>query len=562
MPKPVHGYLPEGNSNAVPCRWVPAVHQTAGTQVLLYPFEPVGSSERADQLQQLQRTISTMGSPMLLSPFEADFSSQTPFLCVLQEDLHPLSCTEVSQLPMEQIDRLALNIARALDRLHLDGLLMGLLTPNNLLTRKPVAPDSVLLSGFAHVLDTSKLPTTRQQAYLSPHAAPELQAYMQAPSAGRGTRVTPACDVFSFGVLYHALLTNTLPTFSLSASSTTGHIEEPQLSRKLDYPHRQLLRRMMRLDPAERIPDMYEAEKEILRVLKSSGCMIQLTLPTLAGRTVSVRSGDVTCTWKRLDAQGCATFGPLMADQAYELTCQGDVIGEVHFPDPSSGQTATFGESQLKKLPPPEPSAPPQAASKSAEETARGSLQAELAAVLEQHLHQATAVPAKPAEAPQPAKKAEPAPVKPTDAPAPAKKTEPAPAKPADAPAPAKKTEPAPAKPADAPAPAKKTKPAPANPAVPSQPTKKAAVPTKKTPPAKKAAPAQVKAAESPKPARPAVRVLKRITLDPPLNNIRLIEMLSPELCQLTLINYGVFRIRTADAHRYGISHLIKEEGR
>ena len=52
-------------------------------------------------------------------------------------------------------------------------------------------------------------------------------------------------------------------------------------------------------------------------------------------------------------------------------------------------------------------------------------------------------------------------------------------------------------------------------------------------------------------PYRPA------IVLNPPVNHIRRIEPLSERYCRLTLINGGTMRIRTMDAARFGLEHIL-----
>ncbi len=458
MPDPVHGYIPQGN--ATPFRWVPAVHETDGTRVLLYRFHPPENPARAAQLQKLLGDIPDLGSPILLAPHDYNCLSQTPFCCVLKKDLHPLRLDDaVSMLSDLQTDQLILNLARGLDLLHQRGLLMGMLTPDCLLTRQPLTPDSVLLAGFAHMLDTAGLPDMPLKGYDTPYTAPELLAYTQAPSADLARLLSPACDVFSLGILFHELLIGVRPTCT---PASIARQELPQLSRKLDYPHRQLLRRMLHPDPAERLPDMISVSKELSRLIAGNGCTIQVKLPALAGQMITVRMSDGSHTRKRLGSDGCAAFGPLLADETYELICKGKELGKIRFPKNVRDQVATFGETCLQGLRPVYTGGPAD------------------------------------------------------DAP-----TKPAPLQPGNPPAPEKPAEPC---------------------------------PEAKAAPAAKPEPLQIR--------QPAVPEIRRIPVEPPLNNIILIEVLSPELCQLTLINYGSFRIRTVDAHRYGISHLIRNEGR
>ena len=539
-------------------RWVPAVHEGTGEQVLLLHFPRKIDATWARQLNRIQQSIVPMGVMSLLPPHGYDFTANPAYYAVPALDFQPLDVSQLTKSAVpgsagshNEIDRLMLTLASAISRLHLDDLLIGTISPANVLLKAIPAPETAVLTALTDAIDL-KMPLCGCQYNLrSEYAAPELLEFVYDISGVSSACMTPACDVFSLGMLYHELLTGRLPVVR-RAESCPVPLEEPQISRQLDYPHRQLLRKMLCLKPEERLQSMSAVMQELNRILLSGDCYIDLHCPAQAGQTVLLRTLDVNCSRTTFSAQGEASFGPLLADQAYTLFCNRNRLGVVTFPDDSSGQHLYFDYDQLTEsllAAPPVTSVPTEA------DIAEAPLSEPERPVL-------------PEAAPEIIPEAEPLPA----APAPEASGE-APPQPAEvisdssdpvaqlmallqhisdeqeeaAPAAAAEGEPAAAGTADGgPHPEEAPQESPPEP----------------EPPAEPATPELPEEEEAPSRDRTRNVVIhnEKIMPNPPLNNISMIELLPQGYCRLTLINGGSFRIRVADAHRYGIAHLSGEE--
>lgn len=484
-------------------QWLPAM--TADTQepVLLMPFPRKNDATWCSQLTRIQQSIVPMGVASLLPPHGFDFHSAAPFFAVPALDLQPVNPAKLPKIfTRDEIDRLMLTIASAVNRLHLDNILLGAVAPSNILLKTIPAPETAVLTALTDAIDLQNPLCGIQYNLRSEYAAPELLEFIFDIADSSASCMTPACDVFSLGMLYHELLTGSPPAVR-RAESCPVPLEEPQISKSLDYPHRQLLRRMLRLHPDKRLQDMSSVIREINRIRDSGDCYVDIHCPAQATQMVLLRTGDVNCFRTPFSPQGEATFGPLLSDQSYTLFCNKKRLGMITFPDVSSGQHLYFDYDQLSDS---LLAAPPVTDVPTEEDLAEAPLSAPEEPGLTASVGEPFVLP--------PPEEAEAGSLPPP---------EPLP------PLPAAGQEPSEA-PSDDALPAQEELPAPEPEEEPSRDRTKNAV------------------------IRNEV-----IMPNPPLNNIRVIELLPQGYCRLTLINGGSFRIRAADAHRYGIAHLVEQ---
>lgn len=546
MPDQKNDYIP-----LIPAplyHWAPATHADSGDQVLLMQFPRKIDATWCRQLSRIQRAIAPMGVSSLLPPHGFDFSADPACCAIPAMDLQPVDPAMLGRIfTADEIDRLVLTIASAISRIHLDDLLLGTISPANLLLKSIPAPETAVLTALTDAIDLKSPLSGRQYSLRSEYAAPELLEYIYEISDSSAACMTTACDVFSLGMLYHELLTGSLPAVR-RAGSCPVPLDEPQVSKALDYPHRQLLRQMLRLNPEKRLQSMSAVIREINRLLVSGDCHVDLRCPELAGQTVLLRTGEVNCSRAIFSEQGEASFGPLLSDQTYTLFCNRNRLGVISFPDASSGQHLQLDYDQLSES---LLAAPPAAAVPSEEELA------------DVPMDVPEVVPAASPE-PAPAALPEAAPADPDASSGPVPPAGPdgesAPLTQLMAlleaqlaagrfPADAQQEVPPDAQVSDAEAPQEAPPDAQVSGAEAPQ---EEALPA--TPPEEEEAPADHDRTHS------AVVRNEVIMPNPPLNNIRVIELLPRGYCRLTLINGGSFRIRTADAHRYGIAHLVSEE--
>lgn len=360
--------------------------------------------------------VSHLNSPRLIAP-EIKVQEMNCWLVIPKDNWRSVPAESFCERwTVSQIDRIMLDIVRAVELLNNSDIIIFNLCPSNVLINDSEGEPRAALSDFSSC-QHRLLPEKKRIAFLNmlEYASPEvLDITAKKPPLAADFHT----DVFSLGLLYHKYLTGKLPKFDMVRDGDLNSpvsIGKVKLSRKLDQPHRNLIERMLHLDPAGRIPSAFAVAREIEQIMQCGNCRIELSWPGHEGEILTLLAPNAYNSWQRIPQGGTATFGPLLSSIPYDLRWNGKSIATIAFPSPGSEQKLTL---DISKLFPHESS------------------------------------------------------------------------------------------------------------------------------------------------GKPRSRNTRLILLDPPVNHISRIEILSERYCQLTLINSGTFRIRTRDVARFGIEHILESTGR
>ena len=161
-----------------------------------------------------------------------------------------------------QIDHLMNRLLTELQRCHQDGLICGVLDSNSLWVAKNGGQVQVVLTGTHRMLDTKVLPQSTQIDASPELLAPEIARYMAAMDADNrqifAEMIGKHTDVFTMGLLYHLMLTGTLPEIADEMSSCYGMAAENdgiRLNSGLAPERAEIIRKMICFEPADRLPD-------------------------------------------------------------------------------------------------------------------------------------------------------------------------------------------------------------------------------------------------------------------------------------------------------------------
>jgi tetratricopeptide (TPR) repeat protein/predicted Ser/Thr protein kinase len=199
------------------------------------------------------------------------------------QDLRAL-LLERGKLPPEQAARVMLQICRALDAAHSEGVIHRDLKPQNIM---------VTSDGRVYVMDfgiarSAHLPGMTQTGALI--GTPE---YMS-PEQARGEKLTERSDLFSLGVIFYELLTGKSP---YTADAPLGTLwkrlqEKPKPPIEVDAavpkPLNDLVMRSLEIEPEDRISSAHEMVQQLEIWLG----------PTAGGSTVYLPAKGISAYWK------------------------------------------------------------------------------------------------------------------------------------------------------------------------------------------------------------------------------------------------------------------------
>lgn len=176
-------------------------------------------------------------------------------------ELLPL-CELHTLMQPEQIDHLFSRLLTELQRCHQDGFICGVLDSNSLWVAKNGGQVQVILTGTHRMLDSKILPQSTLLDASPELLAPELARYMAAMDADNRQifveMIGKHTDVFTMGLLYHLMLTGTLPEIADEMSSCYGMAAENdgiRLNSGLARERAEIIRKMICFEPADRLPD-------------------------------------------------------------------------------------------------------------------------------------------------------------------------------------------------------------------------------------------------------------------------------------------------------------------
>ncbi len=211
--------------------------------------EALAASE-AEQIAFEAKAASALNHPNIVTIHEV-MRSESSALAIVMELVEgaPLRQPSGERLPLARVLTIGSQIAEALAVAHGGGIIHADIKPENIFLRRD-GYIKLLDFGLAHRITTDRLAIGRRSAlgtlrYLSPEQA-------------RGEWLTPATDIFSFGLVLYELATGRHAFKKTSAIDTARAIlsEEPLLARSIDssVPVRleKLLRAMLAKEPEGR----------------------------------------------------------------------------------------------------------------------------------------------------------------------------------------------------------------------------------------------------------------------------------------------------------------------
>jgi serine/threonine protein kinase len=199
-------------------------------------------------------------------------------------------------IPLDEALPIAKQIAEALEAAHEAGIIHRDLKPANIKVR-PDGTVKVLDFGLAKALDPAPTSNMSQSPTITSPAATRMgvilgtAAYMS-PEQAKGKAVDKRTDIWAFGCVLYEMLTGTRAFAGEDVSDTLAFI----ITKKPDWTAlpsntpgqiRRLLRRCLKKDPKERIPDIAVARLEIKEALT-----------TPSGETVAANAVRPSSRWR------------------------------------------------------------------------------------------------------------------------------------------------------------------------------------------------------------------------------------------------------------------------
>ncbi len=180
---------------------------------LLRQDRPLGGDGEKQRLLAEARMISQMNHPNIVTVFEVQTETERPFIAMEWVQGVTLDAALSNSDSATRLD-VALAIAKGLAAAHEAGLIHRDIKPGNIMVDHKGAV-KILDFGLAHARDQSVAAAVQgvPEQDLARTAAGVLVGtpLTMSPEQARGKPLTPATDVFSFGVVLYYLLTETMP---------------------------------------------------------------------------------------------------------------------------------------------------------------------------------------------------------------------------------------------------------------------------------------------------------------------------------------------------------------
>jgi serine/threonine protein kinase len=263
---------------------------------------PAHFSENAQMKQRFERearTISSLSHPNICSIYDVGHHNGIDFLVMEYLEGQSLATRlDKGPIPVEQVLRLGIQIAEALDKAHRQGIVHRDLKPGNVMLTKSGA--KLLDFGLAKYqlketspaasdLETRDRPLTEEGTILG------TVQYM-APEQLEGKEADSRTDIFALGTLLHEMITGQRAFKGTSKAALISSIlstEPPSVSSlqplapaALDH----VIRKCLAKDPDERWQNAHDVASELKWIAETS----QSTPTTVAGKVVRRRN------WERI----------------------------------------------------------------------------------------------------------------------------------------------------------------------------------------------------------------------------------------------------------------------
>ena len=173
------------------------------------PRAAVADDQRRRRFLREARTAASVSHPNIAAVFDVGEAEGTVFLAmelVRGQTLRAAIAAHPQGMPVAEATRIARAVARGLGKAHARGVVHRDLKPENVMMDEGASPKIVdfglakleASSGGAHDLSTQDGKILGTPSYMAPEQA-------------KGSRATPAADVFSLGIVLYEMLTSTRP---------------------------------------------------------------------------------------------------------------------------------------------------------------------------------------------------------------------------------------------------------------------------------------------------------------------------------------------------------------
>ncbi|HXB66951.1 MAG TPA: protein kinase [Candidatus Acidoferrales bacterium] len=242
-----------------------------------------GTASPLDRFIQEAKAASALNHPNIVTIYEVIHAASR--LAIVMELVDGMALRQLcgSPLPIDQVLHLGEQIARALAAAHARGIVHCDIKPENLMVR----PD-----GFVKVMDFGLARDLASITTSSVPAAGTLR-YMP-PEQSRGEAPSPACDIFSLGIVLYELATGKHPFDSGSVFETLKALNEnepnPPSSLNTFVPANldALILKMLAKDPSQR-----PTAAEVAQMLGSGFSGQQAAFPPLRDANLKRRLREV-----------------------------------------------------------------------------------------------------------------------------------------------------------------------------------------------------------------------------------------------------------------------------
>lgn len=270
-----------------------------GRTVAIKLIRPGVDGASSDRARSEMTVLASLNHPSLVTLFDARLVPGEPEYLAMEYVDGPTLASRLASggaLPAETVGHLASELAEALHVVHTAGIVHRDIKPSNVLlspAQLPGARPRAKLAdfGIAYLLDASRI--------TSPGLVIGTLAYL-APEQLRGGEPAPASDIYSLGLMLREALTGErVHPHGAGMEAALSRLESPpQIPASVDPHWRDLLTRMMSLEPSER-PTAAEVATAARKLTESAragavtaaamptGATVPLTAPTLVAASVA-----------------------------------------------------------------------------------------------------------------------------------------------------------------------------------------------------------------------------------------------------------------------------------
>lgn len=246
------------------------------------------TQDMIDRFKREARSIAQLRHPNIVHVFDFDVENDLYYMVMemIPGEVLGLYLRRQGAMPVQEVLRIGIQLADALDYAHSKGIIHRDVKPTNILFTDERRQQIVLTDfGIALLTDATRL-TMGTMLFGTP-------AYLS-PEAGRGERVDERSDIYSLGVVLYEMLTGKIP---FDADTTYGmimqHIHQPLPSpRQLNGDVPAVVERILYKTLAKDPKDRYQLARDLRNALQTVLDKGELTGASADNVQLAVRSAS------------------------------------------------------------------------------------------------------------------------------------------------------------------------------------------------------------------------------------------------------------------------------